>query len=421
VPTLNHPNPLHPESVLAETNQSSQHRWHGFFIFVVALITRGLYYFQYQNNPFFNQYGDSAESRHFDLGAQSFANGDWLATAPDYVFAPLYKYFLGAIYWVAGRDLQTVWGVQFFMGALTVLLIFLICKHQFNARTAWIAGLVYNFHGPVLMYEGVILRASLISFLGVASLYALIRLPQEPSFLRLILTALPVALFVQCCPNVLLAFVFILIFYRRWLRKEYLKIPKRLALLVFLFCLPALVQSSFVHGKPVLFEGTELALLLPGHSIESTGWLDSLKESGYLFSQKVYFFFSSFQLEDSYDFKSFQDYSFLLKTPLSNFGLLSALGLFGFALGMQEFHRHRLLYAYSVGTSLAVLLIFISARYRIPVIPFFAIWAGFALDRLATWHESKKYYKSVAVVVFIAALFTFLNSQNLIPASITGP
>jgi len=421
VSTLNHPNPLHPESVLAETNQTSQQCWHGFFIFVIALITRGLYYFQYHDNPFFDQYGDSAESRHFDLGAQSFANGDFLANAPDYVFAPLYKYFLGSIYWLAGRDLQTVWGVQFFMGALTVLLIFLICKQQFNIRTAWIAGLVYNFHGPVLMYEGVILRASLISFLGVVSLYALIRLPQEPSFLRLILTALPVALFIQCSPNVLLVFVFILIFYRRWFRKEYLKIPKRLAFLVFLFCLPALVQSSFVHGKPVLFEGTGATLLLPDHSVEGSGWLDSLKESGYLFSKKVYFFFSSYQLEDSYDFKSFQDYSFLLKTPFSNFGLLSALGLFGFALGMQEFKRHRLLYAYSVGMSLAVILIFISARYRVPVVPFFAIWAGFALDRLATWHESRKYYKSGVVVVLIAALFTFLNSPDLIPDLIAKP
>jgi len=267
----------------------------------------------------------------------------------------------------------------------------------------------------------VILRASLISFLGVVSLYALIRLPQEPSFLRLILTALPVALFIQCSPNVLLVFVFILIFYRRWFRKEYLKIPKRLAFLVFLFCLPALVQSSFVHGKPVLFEGTGATLLLPDHSVEGSGWLDSLKESGYLFSKKVYFFFSSYQLEDSYDFKSFQDYSFLLKTPFSNFGLLSALGLFGFALGMQEFKRHRLLYAYSVGMSLAVILIFISARYRVPVVPFFAIWAGFALDRLATWHESRKYYKSGVVVVLIAALFTFLNSPDLIPDLIAKP
>jgi len=421
VPTLKNPNPLHPESVPAETNQALQQRWHGFFIFVIALVTRGLYYFQYQGNPFFNEYGDSAESRHFDLAAQSFANGDLLANAPDYVFAPLYKYFLGSIYWLAGRDLQAVWSVQFFMGGLTVLLIFLICKQQFNLRTAWIAGLVYNFHGPVLMYEGVLLRTSLISFLGVASLYALIRLPQEPSFLRLVLTALPVALFIQCRPNVLLVFVFILVFYRHWLRKEYLKTPKCLALLVFLFCLPALVQSSFVHGKPVLFEVAEPALLLPGHSVESSGWLGSLQESGYLFSQKVYLFFSSFQVQDSYDFKSFQGHSFLLRTPLSNFGLLSALGLFGFALGMQTFQRHRMLYAYSVGMSLTVILIFISARYRIPVIPFFAIWAGFALDRLAVWHENKKYYKSVAVVVFIAALFSFLNSPNLIPVFIARP
>jgi|GEM_PF-1262685 len=455
----------------------NQYRWHGFWIFCIAILTRCLYFFQYQENPYFDHYNEYADTVHFDVGAQSFANGDWLANSPLNHHAPLYKYLLGTFYMFAGRNLPAVWCVQFFIGALTVLLIFLICRHQFNIRTAWIAGLLYNFHGLVLMYEGLILRASLLSFLAVLSLYVLLTLPREPSVFRLIAAGLAIAVFIQCRPNVLAVFVFILFFYKRkyfgkgflegssvklaftskevrnrLIKKIFLwpaslyenisKIQKTLILIVILFCLPSLIQAYIVHGKFVLFSSQGPGAILNGnhpdhlgmgydptvrfHGIEQIGFVDTVSllisryvenplEMALLYSRKIYFFFCSFQVPNNYDYKLFQEFSFLLRTPLSNFGLMSSLGLFGFCLGMRNFRRHRMLYAYSFGMAAGVIIIVIKARYRLPVVPFFAIWAGFALDRLASWHECKQYVKSASSTVSIAALFTFLNSPDLIP------
>lgn len=173
-------------------------------VLVMAVGTRLFYFLDFQHNILFDQINLSSDSYAIDLGAKSFASGDILAQFPASHVSPLYTYFVGIIYKTGGISLTNVWIVQFSLGILTVLLISLIALELFNARSAIIAATLYNFYGPALMYEGVLLRASFITFLGTLSLYLLIHAQKKPNLFFLSCAGISISLFIQCRPNVVL-------------------------------------------------------------------------------------------------------------------------------------------------------------------------------------------------------------------------
>ncbi len=411
-------------------------------IFLIAVATRALYFFQYQDNPLFNYIPEHTDSHHYDIGAQSFANGDWMATATVNIFSPLYKYLVGLIYLTFGRNLPIVWLFQLLMGAATVLLIFLICEKLFNQRTAWISALLYNFHGPALMYEGILLRASLIAFLGTLSLYLLIRLPAKPDWWQVMLTGLGISLFIQSRPNTILVFALIFLYWLVIARRKIPPAKPRLFLWIGLFFIPLLIQAGLTHGKFVFFEFSGPASILHGNHPEHLGmghsaehhhpnayqlsfpetlkifamrFVEHPQAMAFLFARKLYFFFSSFQVPNNFDFNLFKDFSILLHGPLSNFALLSALGLTGFVFALREHQKLWLLYCYAIGMTGAVILFFVLARYRITVIPYFAIFSGVAVDRIIQSIQDRQTLKWASSTASALALFLLFNNSSLIP------
>ena len=421
---------------------SISNQWHATAIFLIAVATRSLYFLQFQKNPLFNYIPEHTDSHHYDVGALSFSNGDWMATAAVNIFSPLYKYLIGFIYMAFGRNLPTVWFFQLLMGAFTVLLIFLICEKLFNQRTAWISALLYNFHGPVLMYEGILLRASMIAFLGTLSLYLLVRLPEKANWKELALTGLGISLFIQSRPNTILVFALIFIYWLFIARKKSMPSNSKVILWTGLFFIPLLVQAGLTHGKFVFFEFSGPASILHGNHPEHLGMGHSAEhhhpnayqlnfketigifflrfvehplEMAFLYARKLYFFFCSFQVPNNFDYNLFKDFSFLLHGPLSNFALLSSLGLVGFVLAFKERKKLWILYCYAIGMTCAVILFFVLARYRITVIPYFAIFSGVAVDKIVENFKGRQMFIGIANTASALALFAFFNYQALIP------
>src|SRR5437899_7258072 len=73
-------------------------------IFAVALTLRLIHIWQIRQSPFFNVL--IGDARGYDEWAQQIAGGDWIGHDVFYQ-APLYPYFLGSIYWLAGRSLRS--------------------------------------------------------------------------------------------------------------------------------------------------------------------------------------------------------------------------------------------------------------------------------------------------------------------------
>jgi hypothetical protein len=75
---------------------------------------------QMHGTPYFSVL--MGDAREYDAWAQRIAGGDWIGSGVFYQ-APLYPYFVGVVYWLAGRDLAVLRVVQAFLGSVSCVLV----------------------------------------------------------------------------------------------------------------------------------------------------------------------------------------------------------------------------------------------------------------------------------------------------------
>lgn len=123
------------------------------------------------------------DSRMYDALAQSIMNGQGmtLSGAATAFRPPAYPIFLASCYSLFGRNFLFVGLAQSALGALSCIFVFKIARSIFDARVAWLAGMLCALMpGLIIWTSGFILTEPLYIFLLTASLYYLIKLlPQR--------------------------------------------------------------------------------------------------------------------------------------------------------------------------------------------------------------------------------------------------
>ena len=133
-------------------------------IFAVALALRLAHLWQLRASPFLEvTLGDSAT---YDAWARSLAAGNWLG---DEVFfqAPLYPYFLGALYATLGDGQLLVRGVQCVLSALGCALVAQAGALLFSRGAGIAAGLLLATYAPSIFLDA-LLQKSVLDLLFVA-------------------------------------------------------------------------------------------------------------------------------------------------------------------------------------------------------------------------------------------------------------
>jgi Flp pilus assembly protein TadD/4-amino-4-deoxy-L-arabinose transferase-like glycosyltransferase len=425
-------------SIHGET--TAHRRTFGFYLllFGAAFLIRLVYLFELPANPLFDNIPSGTDHYNFDLAATHFATGDWLARSPNNSFAPLYKYFLGILYLLFGRNFYFIYGVQFALGALAAVLMYRIGAGLFSHRAGLLAYLGFALHTTEIIYEGILLRAAFITFCGVLSLYMLMRLEASARWSTLVAATLSLSLFFQGRPNTLLCLPLVCVFLHQ---RVFVKWPAhrvKAAWTVFtatliLSFLPLLIQCYIVHGRFVLFDASGSHALISGNLIEYAGvGFDNLMldnyirshRSGYaadlpflithildnpweflkLYFRKVYFLFNDFESPSNASVYLYRQFSSLLPYLLNHFAIFSSLGLIGAVLAWRSKRGNSiLLFYYLASLSLAVLIFINVDRYRLPVVPYFILSAAFALERIWHWLEHRR-FKSAGVTAAVALL-----------------
>src|ERR1700674_3011701 len=169
--------------------------WEALLIFVCALAVRLIHIWQIRRAPFFDVL--MGDARGYDAWAKRIANGDWLGHEVFYQ-APLYPYFLGAIYTVAGRNLLAVRICQAIVGSAACTLLGLTAWRLFDREAAQqtqkrgeisrgaglIAGLALALYAPAIFFDGLIQKSVLDVFfvcLGLWLLSGLVMADPGPS------------------------------------------------------------------------------------------------------------------------------------------------------------------------------------------------------------------------------------------------
>lgn len=432
-----------------------------YLIFFLALVLRLIHIGFVYGTPFFSS--PILDADVYDQNAWHIAQGDWIGHQA-FFQAPLYSYVLAIIYFLFGHSYLIPRLLQALLGALTAWTIYRLGSRLYDRKIGLIAGIIMAIYGPLIFYCGELLATTLHLFLAVLFLLSLDRLIDRPSRLGFLLSGALFALAALTRPNILLFLPFVLLWAFFRLKERRLRILLFIAG-VALLILPVtlrnwLVSKDFVlissqggvnfymgnnpwaTGHVAWVPGTpkdwwaegypatvKIAEERVGHPLKPSevsafwwkkAWSDMsprpLNWAG-LILLKLHFLLAGHEISNTEDIYFQRRFSPLLSILMWErgiafpFGLLLPLSLLGLAFTFN-WRRQSHLILFQSSYALSVILFFVTTRYRIPIVPIFAIWAAAGLVmpfRLLKERRLKAYAMTMMAFVILLILVN-LNS-----------
>ena len=377
---------------------------------------------------------------------------------------PLYTYFLALIYWLFPTDfLVAARLLQSLLGSLSCVLIYAIAQKAASETAARIAAIMAACYGVFFYFEGELLAVSVEIFLYLLLLHRLLVGLQSQRGFDWLLAGLFSGLAALTRPTILLFVGTLLVWLpfaerrsdpTRWrhLLKRWLQLLLPLSFLI----LPVTLRNIYIGGDWVtisangginFFIGNNSAYdrtvaIHPGMEWEEM--VDAPRRAGLhlasersafftaralsyisqnrldyaaLLLKKTWLFWSGPEIKRNQDIYYARQHSLLLGSLLWDrilsfpFGLIGPLSLLGLALswptGNQAISLLRL-YVFSYMGS--VLLFFVTARYRLPVVPILLIFAALGLTSL---HRDISLRRGKQLALKGLPLFSLLLLLNL--------
>jgi tetratricopeptide (TPR) repeat protein len=418
------------QSVHHAGQQSGRFHWYVIAIWAIAFGIRLASVWQSRSSPFFETL--LGDARGYDAWAQRIAEGDWMGQGVFYQ-APLYPYFLGVIYSIAGRDLLLVRICQAMIGAAGCALLALAGRRLHSERVGLIAGFGLAIYAPAIFFDGLLQKSVLDLFFVSLVLWLFSGIVDDPAKRRRwFWLGLALGVLALTRENALLLMVPIL-FWRlmqpdvSWQSRALRSSLLAFALGLSLALIPVAVRNRLVGGEwhlttsqfgpnfylgnnPIadgtagaLREGrgsveyerqdaTELAEAAEGRSLTAREVSNFWARQAFAFiranpwewvkleARKLALLANRSELVDTESQESYEEWSTVLRMAgrVAHFGFLAPLALLGIVAGRREWRRVWPFYAMAATYAMTVLMFFVSARYRLPLVPFLMLFAAMA-------------------------------------------
>ena len=379
------------------------------------------------------------DAKAYDAWAQQIAGGQWIGTDVFYQ-APLYPYFLGVLYAVFGHNLLIVRLVQALIGSASCVLIGRTAARVFGARAGLIAGLALAVYAPAIFLDSLLQKSVLDVFFVSLSLLMLSRAGRAglASWVGLGLAMGALSLTRENA----LALVAVVALYA--LVGLPAPIAARLrALVVFglavaAVLLPVAVRNYAVGGGfylttaqfgPNFYIGnnpgadgtyaslrfgrgapeyerqdaTELAEKATGRTLTpadvSRYWTSQAltfitTQPGAwltLTARKLVLLVNAAEMLDTESQETYADASLPLRLTgwFTHFGLLVPLALLGAIVSWRERQRLWVFYLLTLAYAASVVMFYVFARYRFPLVPMLVLFAAGGLASAAEWFRGR--------------------------------
>jgi Flp pilus assembly protein TadD len=395
-------------------------------IFVLALAVRSLHTAAIGSSPFSRLL--VGDGKGYDAWAASIAAGDWVGKETFYQ-APLYPYSLAVLYAGVGRDPMTIRWAQAVLGSLAAALLAFAGRRFLSERAGLCAGALLAIYPPAIFFDGLVQKAALDNLL-MCALLAVLGAYAASDRLRLLFAAgFVLGLFALTRENALVFFAILAGWLPFHLATRPLK-QKGFAIGVLtaglaLVLIPVGLRNRAVGGDFLIttsqagsnffignhegatgrylpirpdretyeferVDATELAqkeagrALTPGE-VSSYWWSRSFAwirahpaDWAALLGRKILLTWNRAEIPDSESFEVYADHSPVLAAlaTLFGFGALVVLAAPGMVLAWRRPPRPLLLYLMLFGFSAAVAAFYVFARYRFPMVPILALFAG---------------------------------------------
>ena len=398
-------------------------------VFAVALALRAVYLHQLDGSLLFTElFGDGQQ---YDAWAREIAAGDWIGGEVFYQ-APLYPYFLAALYTIGDHSLLLVRIVQIALGSGACVLLAFAGTRWVSRGAGLCAGLLLAAYPPAIFFDGLIQKSSLDLFLTTACLALLASFLERQRVTRLVALGVVLAALTLNRENARVIYAIVVPWL--WLSFRGVTAARRIAWIAVFLAASACViapvgwRNQRIGGElflstsqlgPNLFIGNHpganglYAPLVPGRgdaraeradavrlAEEGTGRRLTPREvSGYwtdralayvveqpaswlrLMAWKGFLTFHALELADSESIDVFAGQAPILGALHRGlgFGVMLPLAVLGLWATRRAWRRLLVLYALIAGFAGSVALFYVFARYRFPMVPLLAIFAGAGL------------------------------------------
>jgi len=457
------------------------------FAFAIRLI----YLWQIRHAPFFTLL--MGDSKGYDEWARRIAAGDWIGTDVFYQ-APLYPYFMGAIYAVAGNGAGHDAGhsvlalrvCQAILGSVACALIADAAWRLFSKRAGIIAGLLLALYPPAIFFDGLVQKTALDAFLTSLAIWIISRIVVSPKSSWRSWAALGATMGALSLTRenalILIGIIGVWALLGRPEGRPLHEIPGvggterssrgrplgrphigysqsiAFALGVALLLMPVAIRNYAVGGGFYLTTSQFGPNLYLGNNARTDGTAGSLiagrgsseyerqdaidiaeraagrhltpgEVSSYwtgqslafiksqpgpwlkLMARKVVLLWNSAEAFDTESQESYAEWSPLLGIGalVGNFGMLVPLAAFGVCVTWVDRRRLWILLALALTYAASVVIFFIYARYRYPLVPFMVLFTAAGLDRATEYLRARSRVELAALSALVAGLLVFTH------------
>jgi len=422
----------------------------GLFIFLLALAVRLIFLYQHRANPTFELPIVDALTYHqlaTDLaGGHGF--GEKFFWQSFY-----YPLFLSGIYRIAGEAPMQVRLLQTLLGALTCVMGWWLGRRFCSDRAGLIAGLILVFYGPLIAQEGELLPTTWETFW--LTLLLILLASGRTGWFRDFSTGFVAAMLVLT-RAVFLPFVLLVGALDTWKRLRQ-RVFSGAVVSVVAFAMPLLLVAmlsgretghfsavpgsggfNFYLGNNPQSSITEA--MRPGDDVmrvyrqaEQGGAPDRQASSAFFYAESLLYireqplhfvrgllrkfanFFSSREIPRNFDVYVYRRWSSVLRVLIWKrgafgfpFGVLGPLALLGLIVNRRRWPAS--LVACVIICPLTIIAYIAAGRYRVPLIPAFAVLAAGGLDYMfeaARLRNARRLTGSVALVFVLGTLICF--------------
>ncbi len=431
-------------------------------IALVGLVIRIVYVLQARANPQFA--APSMDAGYHDEWAWQLAQGIWQGGEP-FFRAPLYPMFLSAIYAVAGHDHLMPRLVQAVIGAGSCLLVFAIGQRLFSRTVGLAAASMMALHGTMIYFENELLIPVLFIALVLGFFFLFLKALDDTPRQWLVAAAagLCFGLAAITRPNIL---VFLPVLLMAGIPRPGFALRRAsLALMLLVAAVPigAVTAYNAIEGDDLVFIASQGGVnfyignnpgsdgrtaVVPGTRPDWWGGrfdtiqiaeqaagrdLKASEVSDYWFARafeyigqqpgdwlklmlrKLGMFWTGAEIGNNTTIGHVKSYAPIMDLPLLGFGVVAPLGLAGVWLAVRARRRRAWLAVAFIALYMAgVVMFFVNARFRLPVVPFLILFAAYAVvEGWRTYREGARgRLVPAAVIVVVAGLAINLSARS---------
>lgn len=391
----------------------------------VALLVRLWALLDLRNSLFLTTLlGDSLQ---FDVLARRILAGEW-ADSGQYYQGALYPYFVALVYGTVGDGPLAIRTVQACLSAAACVMLAVAGGRFFDRRAGLAAGLLMAFYPPAIFFDAHVQKSSPDLFFMAILLAAVGVCLQRPQTVPLLLIGFAIGALSWNRENarvlypVILAWIFL--YYRATALKERIRWGVLVTAGAAIVLVPVAIRNYSISGELFLTSSQSGPNFYIGNHAGASGGYEPLvprrgdveferqdairlaeaasgrkltpsEVSDYwwdlafadirkdpaawlrLLMRKTWLTFSASEPIDTESLEAYADYARVLRIhPVLTFGVLLTLGAFGGWAWRDRTRELAVLYAMFAALALSVIAFFVFARYRFPLAPIAALFAG---------------------------------------------